>query len=60
MTQATWKVQWVTQEVSGDGPDGADTKPPSPCWPQCLPAVAAETALSLQSERYVLGWWIRV
>ncbi len=21
------------QEASGDGPDGADTNPPSPCWP---------------------------
>lgn len=36
--QGTWKSQCSgfrveAQEVSGDGPDGADTNPPSPCWP---------------------------
>ena len=38
MTQATCKSQCSgfsveAQEVSGDGPDGADRNPPSPCWP---------------------------
>lgn len=58
MMRSTWKFKYKhfkvgTQEVSGEGPDGADTHPPS------LALFLTHTE-ELTSLRYDNGWWIQL